>query len=107
VAFGFGLVFPGIRRNKRMDIFYQLRKETLSAEQENELPNFLAERLLSIADNPHFYPDANEDILKIVEMLPLYDTYGQTGYIGMGVSNLILEAAIQRVELKNISKKTT
>jgi len=40
-------------------------------------------------------------------MLPLYDTYGQTGYIGMGVSNLILEMAIRRVELKNISKKTT
>jgi len=90
-----------------MDIFYQLRKETLSAEQENELPNFLAKRLLSIADKPHFYPDASEDILKIIDMLPLYDTYGQTGYIGMGVSNLILEAAIQRVELKKISKKTT
>ena len=90
-----------------MDIFAQLRKETILAKQENELPNFLAEQLLSIADNPHFYPDAYEDILKIVDMLPLYDTYGQTGYIGMGVSNLILESAIRRVELKNISKKTT
>jgi len=90
-----------------MDIFTQLRKETILAGQENELPDFLAEQLLSIADNPHLYPDACEDILKIVDMLPLYDTYGQTGYIGMGVSNLILEAAIRCVELKNISKKTT
>jgi len=40
-------------------------------------------------------------------MLPLYDTYGQTGYIGMGVSNLILEAAIRRVEIKKSLKKTT
>jgi len=93
--------------NKGMDIFAQLRKETILAGQENELPDFLAEQLLSIADNPHLYPDACEDILKIVDMLPLYDTYGQTGYIGMGVSNLILEMAIRRVELKNISKKTT
>ncbi len=90
-----------------MNIFAQLRKETILAERENELPNVLAEHLLSIADNPYLYPDAYEDILKIVDMLPLYDTYGQTGYIGMGVSNLILEAAIRRVELKNISKKTT
>jgi len=90
-----------------MNIFAQLRKETILAEQENELPNFLAVHLLSIADNPHLYPEADEDILKIVDMLPLYDTYGQTGYIGMGVSNLILEAAIRRVELKNISKGTT
>lgn len=90
-----------------MDIFAQLRQETVLAEQDNELPDFLVEQLLSIADNPHCYRDAYEDILKIVEMLPLYDTYGQTGYIGMGVSNLILEAAIRRVELKNICNKTT
>ena len=83
-----------------MDIFAQLRKETILAGQENELPDFLAEQLFSIADNPHLYSDACEDIIKIVDMLPLYDTYGQTGYIGMGVSNLILEAAIRRVEIK-------
>jgi len=90
-----------------MDIFAQLRKETILAGQENELPDFLAEQLLSIADNPQFYPDSYEDILKVVDMLPLYDTYGQTGYIGMGVSNLILEAAIRRVEIKKSLKKTT
>jgi len=90
-----------------MDLFAQLRQETLLAGRENDLPDFLAEQLLCIADNPHCYPDAHEDILKIVDMLPLYDTYGQTGYIGMGVSNLILEAAIERLEMKNTSKQTT
>jgi hypothetical protein len=31
-------------------------------------------------------------------MLPNYDTYGQTGYIGMGVSNGVLEGALRRLE---------
>ena len=89
---------------KGMNIFAQLRKETILAGQENELPDYLTEQLLYIADNPQFYPDSYEDILKVVDMLPLYDTYGQTGYIGMGVNNLILEAAIQRVEIKKSLK---
>ena len=32
------------------------------------------------------------------EQVALYDTYGQTGYIGMGVSNDILEGTIRRLE---------
>ena len=89
-----------------MDLFAQLRKETILAGKENELPDFLAEQLFSIADNPQLYPDSYEEIQQVIDMLPLYDTYGQTGYIGMGVSHLILEAAIRRVERKKISKKT-
>lgn len=83
-----------------MDLFAHLRNETLRAGSENELPDFLAARLLAIADNPLCYPDAGEEIQQIIDMLPLYDTYGQTGYIGMGVSDSILEKAIWRVEAK-------
>lgn len=83
-----------------IDIFVQLRTETRRAGSENELPDFLAKRLLAVADHPDCYPDARKEILQLIEMLPFYDTYGQTGYIGMGVSNSILEKALGRVEAK-------
>lgn len=81
----------------------KLREATLRAASEDELPDFLAARLLAIADAPASHPDATKEIEVLLEMLPLYDTYGQTGYIGMGVNNLILEGAIKRVEAKRKS----
>ena len=85
-----------------MEIFELLRAATLRACRDNDLPDFLAGRLLAIADHPQNYPDAREEIVQLIDMLPLYDTYGQTGYIGMGVSNLILEGALRRVEARRI-----
>lgn len=82
--------------------FARLRSATLCAREEAELPDYLAERLLAIADDPPSYPDAREEIIQLTEMLPLYDTYAQTGYMGMGVNNLILEGAIRRLEAKRI-----
>ena len=38
------------------------------------------------------------EIEALTEQVGLYDTYGQTGYIGMGVSNDILEGTIRRLE---------
>ena len=37
---------------------------------------------------------------ELIEQLSLYDTYGQTGYIGMGVNNNILESTIAAIEKK-------
>ena len=85
-----------------MDLFARLRTETLRAGRDNELPDCLTKRLLAVADHPRCYPDAREEIEQLIGMLPLYDTYGQTGYIGMGVSNLILEGALRRVEAKRV-----
>ena len=85
-----------------MDIFARLHSAILLAEQDNDLPVFLSERLLAVASSPHCYPDAAEEILKIIDMLPLYDTYAQTGYMGMGVSNIILEGALRRLEVKRV-----
>lgn len=85
-----------------MDLFVRLRQATLLAAAENELPDFLAARLLAIADHPDSHANAGAEIERLIEMLPLYDTYGQTGYIGMGVSNLILEGAIRRVEAQRV-----
>jgi len=73
----------------------RLREETEKAQHENDLPDYLAERILSIADLVH---DSSTDIELLLEQLPLYDTYGQTGYLGMGVNHLILEKTIERIE---------
>jgi hypothetical protein len=83
-----------------MDLYEQLREATLRAQAEQELPDFLAERLLDVAARPQLYPQADVELLALLEMLPDYDTYGQTGYIGMGVSNIILEGALKRLEAK-------
>jgi len=85
-----------------MNLFARLHSTTLLAEMDNDLPDFLSERLLAVASSPHCYPDAAEEILKIIDMLPLYDTYAQTGYMGMGVSNIILEVALRRLEVKRV-----
>lgn len=83
-----------------MNLFAQLREATVHAQSNNELPDFLAERLLAVADRPELYSQAEAEIRTLLDMLPDYDTYGQTGYIGMGVSNLILEGALRRLEGK-------
>lgn len=82
------------------NLFARLRTATERAAAENELPDFLAARLLAVADNPRHFPGAAAEVRELLEMLPLYDTYGQTGYIGMGVSNLVLEGALKRLEAK-------
>lgn len=83
-----------------MDLYEQLREATLRAQAERDLPDFLADRLLAAADYPQLYPQADAELLALLDMLPEYDTYGQTGYIGMGVSNVILEGALRRLEAK-------
>ena len=85
-----------------MDLFARLYAATVLAGQDNDLPDFLAERLLAVASSPHCYPDAAEEIQAIIDMLPLYDTYAQTGYMGMGVNNAILEGALRRLEAKRL-----
>lgn len=85
-----------------MDVFARLHAATILARQENELPDFLSERLLAVASSPFCYPDAAEEILNIIDMLPQYDTYAQTGYMGMGVNNAILEGALRRLEGKRV-----
>ena len=85
-----------------MNLYEKLREATLRAQAERELPDFLAGRLLVVADRPELYPQADAELLVLLDMLPDYDTYGQTGYIGMGVSNVILEGALRRLEAKKI-----
>lgn len=81
-----------------MDIFDELRRATARAQDENDLPDFLAERLLRIADQPERYRHLGAQVADLAAQVGLYDTYGQTGYMGMGVNNVVLEGAIRRLE---------
>ena len=83
-----------------MDLFAQLRTATVRAQSEGDLPDYLAQRVLAVADNPELYPQAEAEIRALLDMLPEYDTYGQTGYMGMGVSNVIVDGALRRLEHK-------
>jgi len=81
-----------------MDLIDRLRMATITAQQEDDLPDFLAARIFAIAETLPIHLNLQNEIDELIEQLALYDTYGQTGYIGMGVNNYILEGTISRLE---------
>jgi len=83
-----------------MDLINRLNAATMTAQQEDDLPDFLAARVYAIAEQLKGRPLFQAEIEELIEQLSLYDTYGQTGYIGMGVNNYILEGTIVRIEKK-------
>lgn len=83
-----------------MDIIRRLNAATLTAQKEDALPDFLAARVYAIAEQLAGRAVFHTEIEELIEQLSLYDTYGQTGYIGMGVNNYILEGTIVRIEKK-------
>jgi hypothetical protein len=84
-----------------MDLFEKLRRETVRAQDENDLPDFLALQIFAIADTPEPYPFHENDITRLIEQVRDYDTYGQTGYLGMGVNNVILQGTLDRLRDPN------
>ena len=84
----------------KVDILIKLKIATIRAQQEDELPDFLAARIFAIADRSQVRRTLQADVEELIEQVSLYDTYGQTGYIGMGVNNVILEATVRRLEEK-------
>lgn len=84
----------------KVDILIRLKIATIRAQQEDELPDFLAARIFAIVDQSQIRRTLQADVEELIEQVSLYDTYGQTGYIGMGVNNVILEATVSRLEEK-------
>ncbi len=76
----------------------RLRQATVLAQQENDLPDYLAVRIFTITDQLSKTGLIPSEIDLLLEQISLYDTYGQTGYLGMGVNHTILEATIKRIE---------
>lgn len=81
-----------------MTAFEKLQSMAETAQNEQELPDFLADRIFRIIDNQDQFHARHEEIYALAEKVANYDTYGQTGYLGMGVNNVILEKALNRLE---------
>lgn len=80
------------------EIAEALRAATKRAQKEDDLPDYLATRIFAIADLLPTAQYNKHDIEKLAEQVALYDSYGQTGYLGMGVNHVILENTIRKIE---------
>ena len=81
-----------------MEHLDKLHAATVLAQQVDDLPDFLAQRIFAMVYRLQGREAMRAEIEALTEQVGLYDTYGQTGYIGMGVSNDILEGTIKRLE---------
>ena len=81
-----------------MTIFEKLQSVTETAQNEQDLPNYLAERIFRLIENQDRFNVRNSEMEDLVDKVTNYDTYGQTGYLGMGVNSVILEKALNRLE---------
>ncbi len=77
-----------------------LKAATKLAQTEEDLPDHLAERIFIVVKLLQGRDELQSEVRELCEQLAQYDTFGQTGYCGMGVDNLILEESIKRLELK-------
>ena len=81
-----------------MEHLETLKKSTLLAQKENGLPDFLAERIFQIVETLTNTDLLVSEVTRLAEQVAEYDTFAQTGYMGMGVDNLILETSILNLE---------
>ena len=80
-----------------MTPFEKLRAVTETAQKEQDLPDFLARRIMWLIAHQDRFQARTAEIADLAEKVANYDTYGQTGYLGMGVNNVILEKALKRL----------
>ena len=87
-----------------MNYLDALAKATLVAQRDNDLPDFLAVRIFALVDTlqrcAQLPEGLRDNLFGLREQVEQYDTYAQTGYIGMGVDNHILEGSIERLEAR-------
>ncbi|NJC87618.1 MAG: hypothetical protein FIB02_03660 [Desulfuromonas sp.] len=79
-----------------MSVFDRLRAAMETAQAEQDLPDFLARDLLTILQRQQDFIGREDELDELVEKVTLYDTYGQTGYLGMGVNNAILQKTLEK-----------
>lgn len=83
-----------------MTIFERLAAAMETAQAEQDLPDFLAREISVILQNRRDFVGREDELDDLVEKVTLYDTYGQTGYLGMGVNSIILEKALKKLMQK-------
>lgn len=69
--------------------------ETAQAEQ--DLPDYLARDIAVILQRQVDFAGREDELADLIEKVILYDTYGQTGYLGMGINNVILEKTLEKL----------
>ncbi|MDY0213823.1 MAG: hypothetical protein RBR06_12570 [Desulfuromonadaceae bacterium] len=80
-----------------MNIFERLQSAVNSAQEERELPDFIAKDIETILQQRADFSARTAELEQLIEMLSNYDTYGQTGYLGMGIDSVILQGAVGRL----------
>ena len=80
-----------------MSIFERLESALHSAREEQELPDHLAREVELILRQREIFHGRTQEIEELIHMLEVYDTYAQTGYIGMGVDSAILQGALKKM----------
>lgn len=81
-----------------MDILNKLQMATIQAQRDDDLPDPLAARIFAVIDHLQKGQTLHAEIEELIEQVSLYDTYGQTGYMGMGVNYSVLEGTLARIE---------
>jgi hypothetical protein len=79
-----------------MNVFERLGAAVETAQAEQDLPDYLARDILTILQRQEDFTGREDELEQLVEKVTLYDTYGQTGYLGMGVNNTILQKALEK-----------
>jgi len=80
-----------------MNIFERLQSAVKTAQEERELPDFIARDIETILQQRADFSARAAELEQLIEMLSNYDTYGQTGYLGMGIDSVILQGAVGRL----------
>ena len=81
-----------------LDHLDRLKALTRIAQEEQDLPDYFAARIMRIITLLHDSDGFRDEVEELIEQVGLYDTYAQTGYVGMGVDNHILDASLARLE---------
>lgn len=79
-----------------MTVFDRLKAAMETAQAEQDLPDYLALYISTILQSQQDFAGREDELEKLVEKVTLYDTYGQTGYLGMGVNNTILQKTLEK-----------
>lgn len=80
-----------------MTVFDRLQEALDMAQSEQDLPDSLAQDILAILHQQRDFAGRENELENLVEQVTLYDTYGQTGYLGMGVNNVILQKSLDKL----------
>lgn len=80
-----------------MNIFERLHAALENARTEQDLPDYIAHDVETILKRRSDFAPREAELERLIEMLNIYDTYGQTGYLGMGVDSVILQGAIDKL----------